>query len=65
MAPVTGEDDVGVSKGRGVGIGGDYTTSSRLKTSDIIFIIADEYDVLGFKLMLFVPVLEAVVFTAF
>ena len=64
MAPVAGEDDVGVGEGGGVGIGGDHTASGRLEAADIIFIVADEYDVFGFKLMLFAPVLEAVVFTA-
>ena len=65
MASVMGKDDVGVSEGGGVGIGGDHTTSGRLKTADIIFIITDEYDVLGFKLVLFAPFLKAVVFTTF
>ena len=64
MAPVAGEDDVGVGEGGGVGIGGS-PASSRLEAADIIFIVADEYDVFGFKLMLLAPVLEAVVFTAF
>ena len=65
MAPVSGEDDVGMGEGGSMGIGRDHTASSRLEAADIIFVVADEYDVFGFKLVLFAPVLEAVVFTAF
>ena len=52
MAPVAGEDDVGVGEGGGVGIGGDYAAAGGLEAADIVFVVADEYDVFGFNLML-------------
>ena len=64
MTPVAGEDDVGVGEGGGVGIGGDHAAAGGLEAADIVFVVADEYDVFGFNLMLLAPVLEGVVFTA-
>lgn len=48
-----------------MGIGGNNAAAGCLKAADVVFVVADEDDVLGINLVLLTPVLETFVFTAF
>ena len=48
-----------------MGVGGNNAAAGRLKASNIIFVVADEDDVLGVNLVLLTPVLETFVFAGF
>ena len=56
VASIAGKNEVCIRVGRSVGISGDHPASGRLQTADIVFVVADEYDIFGIKLMRFAPV---------
>ena len=47
-----------------MGIGGDDAAAGGLEAADVVFVVADEDDVLGVNLVLLTPVLETFVLRA-
>ena len=48
-----------------MGVGGNDAAAGGFQAADVVFVVADEDDVLGVNLVLLTPVLETFVFAAF